>query len=342
MKEDIDVRKKIYTPVTGLLYGALPKGCALCAQGTKIVVFVTGICGEDCWYCPVSREKYGKDYMYVDDEKATSINDIVLEAYRVAARGAGITGGDPLAVPDRVIRIIRRLKQEFGEAFHIHLYTTGRRLTRSMMKALVDAGLDEIRFHTYSWELYEKALMALEYPIDAGLELPFIPIKKYIDYLEELIKRADRDGFLFINLDELEVSEANIDKVVMHGLKPMGLTVYGIREKALDFITRISHKTQRITIHYCTAVYKDSIQFRMRNFRKAVTTAPISTVVSSTGTIIRFKYNNKIINPLITINLSKHYIVEEYLPTTKYGVLNRRRVIPRKGITQQRDNTPET
>ncbi len=314
------------TMTTGLLHGVLPRGCMYCALGEKIVVFITGICGEDCWYCPVSRTKYGRDVVYVNDLRVGELREIALEAHRLRAKGAGITGGDPLSVPERVVRVIRMLKEEMGRGFHIHLYTTGRRLNKSILRALVDAGLDEIRFHTYSWELYRRARMALGIGIDAGLELPFIPLPEYMGFLEKLIMQADRDGFAFINLDELEVSEANRENVLLHGLSPRGLTVEGIRDAAIEFMSRVRERVERITIHYCTVEYKDNIQFRRRNMRKSVLLSSIRSVVTMDGTYIVFRtMDSGEIWPQHAVSYREYY-VEEYMPTETYGVINKRLV----------------
>ncbi|HRZ19884.1 MAG TPA: radical SAM protein, partial [Methanofastidiosum sp.] len=34
--------------------GKLSKGCKLCIKGRKSVLFVTGLCGVNCYYCPLS------------------------------------------------------------------------------------------------------------------------------------------------------------------------------------------------------------------------------------------------------------------------------------------------
>ena len=76
--------------------GELPLGCIHCMRGTKVVVFITGLCDDRCFYCPGSPEKLYRDIMRADEEPVSSIEDIVYEIYRIGADGASITGGDPL------------------------------------------------------------------------------------------------------------------------------------------------------------------------------------------------------------------------------------------------------
>ena len=85
-----------------------------------MVLFVTGICPRKCYFCPVSDEKYGKDITFANEKKCFSSKDIIEEAKLMNAKGAGITGGDPLAKVDRTVRYIKTLKKEFGKDICFH------------------------------------------------------------------------------------------------------------------------------------------------------------------------------------------------------------------------------
>ena len=69
----------------------------------------------------------------------SSDNDIIDEAKQMGALGTGITGGEPLLRPDKVLSYIRLLKSEFGNQHHIHLYTS-LPLDEIIVKKLVEAG----------------------------------------------------------------------------------------------------------------------------------------------------------------------------------------------------------
>src|SRR5437867_8850094 len=132
-------------PFGGFARGALPVGCRQCTDGSKMVLFVTGICSFHCFYCPVSDEKMYKDVVFADEKRVTRDEDVLEEARAIRATGAGITGGDPLDAVERTCRYIRLLKAEFGPTFHTHLYTMS--TDADKIRALAGAGLDEIRFH---------------------------------------------------------------------------------------------------------------------------------------------------------------------------------------------------
>ena len=102
----------------------LPRGCQYCIRGEKLVLFVTGICPRECSFCPVSDEKYRQDVIFANERKVNSPSDLIKEAELMQAKGAGITGGDPLAKLNRTLEYIRLLKEKFGKQFHLHLYTS--------------------------------------------------------------------------------------------------------------------------------------------------------------------------------------------------------------------------
>ncbi len=251
--------------------GELPIGCELCMHGVKMVIFVTGLCGDRCFYCPVSSERLYHDVKYVDEEPLEEIGDAVDEAFRIGAEGASITGGDPLVVPRRTIALIRLLKEVFGDSFHVHLYTSGRYATREVLRELERAGLDEIRFHPTEprlWSRIELAIKTLR-DVKIGAEVPVLPGAS--EYIKKLIKFLDKIGASFINLNELEASDSNLSSLMSRGYRVSRRrpVVEGSEEEALQIVKWAEEAGIGITVHYCPASYKDSIQMRLRLVRKA-------------------------------------------------------------------------
>ena len=171
----------------------LSPGCKMCSKGSKMVLLVTGICYFDCFYCPLSFEKGGKDRIFADEWELSNEDDtikIIQEAKNIKATGAGITGGDPLSVSDRTCNYIQLLKNTFGESFHIHLYTSGLENTE-IIPDLAVLGLDEIRFHPmlHNWSNMNKSIInnaikkALKqiWMLQLKFRLFLIKKKKYFD-----------------------------------------------------------------------------------------------------------------------------------------------------------------
>ncbi len=184
--------------------GRLPEGCRKCLRGEKLVLFVTGVCKDNCYYCPVGFSRRGKDRAFANERRVVHVDDLMLEAKRMKATGAGITGGDPLLKVGRTVRFVRALKRKFGKKFHIHLYTSGTAATRGKLKRLYEAGVDEIRFHRN----LKAVKMATKFRWEVGGEIPAMPGK--LNTIKKFLKGLEAAGATFCNINELEFSEGNM------------------------------------------------------------------------------------------------------------------------------------
>ncbi len=254
------------------------------------MLFVTGLCGYHCVYCPVSDEKMYKDVVYADEKRVTSDEDVLEEARAIRAAGVGITGGDPLDAVDRTCHYLRLLKAEFGPGFHSHLYTMT--ADPEKIRRLAEAGLDEIRFHVPPG-LWGRAAaspyvaasrLARDLGIRVGLEVPLLPDRK--EDLLALIAWAEAEGLAFVNLNELEFSDANYARMARKGYETKHELSHGVKGSdaaAVDVLAR----PWKITVHYCTSGFKDGWQLRTRIRRRAETVARPWDVVTEDGTLVK-------------------------------------------------------
>ncbi|MCS7111092.1 MAG: radical SAM protein [Ignisphaera sp.] len=273
-------------------------------RGSKVVVFVTGVCGVNCFYCPISVERRKMRALYADEESIQRIEDVLDEISFVQAEGLSITGGEPFQRYDLVIKIIEMVKSAIGSRFHIHLYTSGLGATRSAIEYLDKIGLDEIRFHIVSesvWRLVKYTVNNTS--MDVGIEVPALPGSR--EMLWKIITTASSIGAKFVNINELEVSETNIDNILLRGFKlsSNGRTVHGSMETAMEAVERASAAKLNIAVHYCPALYKDSIQHRERLRRKSNTCKNYYDGISEEGLLIR---HGEEVVPLIAL-CSKKY-----------------------------------
>jgi pyruvate formate-lyase activating enzyme-like uncharacterized protein len=251
-----------------LVLGKLPKGCRLCSKGSKMVLFVTGLCNSTCYYCPVSQEKSGRDVVFADEMPVSDEEDILYEMESIAAEGAGLSGGDPLCSLERTLNFIELLKTRKGKEFHLHLYTSQADAPSEVIRKLSDAGLDEIRFHPQglNWSGIEDALSM---GMTVGIEMPAIPNQS--ENLIRVAQRAEEIGVSFLNMNELESSETNFERLVSLGMKLTSLDKASINGSA-DTAERVlqwgAENLKSLTLHFCSARFKDSIQLRNRLERR--------------------------------------------------------------------------
>lgn len=256
------------------------QGCILCHRGAKMVLFITGVCGRTCWYCPLSSGRKDKDVVFANERRVENPGEAIEVARRMSALGTGITGGEPLLRLDRVISYCRELKKEFSPAHQIHLYTgiAPAREDLATMTGLVD----EIRLHPPRdcWETIsdseylESAAIARELGFDVGIEVPSLP---GIEHLAAALPALD-----FLNINELEWGESNAEEMRSRGhLLADGVhnAVKGARGWARPLLADSR-------VHWCSSAFKDSVQLRKRLIRIARNTARSFDEITKDGTIL--------------------------------------------------------
>ncbi len=278
------MRKIKLTKGKSLALGKLPEGCRLCMEGKKSVLFMTGKCRQECFYCTISRKRWQKSGSWINEQPIKKDSDLVREAELSDSRGAGITGGEPFLVPNKTAHYIKILKENFGNNFHIHLYTSGIGVSEKQLEKIYSAGLDEIRIHKNP----ELVKTALKFGWDAGMEVPAMPkdfaaLKRTVDFLENA-------GAKFLNINELEFSERNVEPLQrlgffqvlgsMTAVKGSGKTA----EKVLEYAEK---NAKSLNLHFCTAALKMDCQLRNRLRRRARNTRKEFEAVTEDGFLLK-------------------------------------------------------
>lgn len=284
----------------------ISKGCLLCSEGAKLVLFVTGICNRTCWYCPLSEKRKNRDVVYANDREVFSDGEVIEEAEQMGALGTGVTGGDPLLVMDRTVHYLLLLKDHFGPDHHVHLYT-GIAPGKEQLERL--RGLvDEIRLHP-PYEIWESVCdseyirsveLARELGFDVGFEVPSLP---GIQVLERALPHLD-----FLNINELEWGETCASEMRRRGFSTDDAghnAVSGAREWAEELCT---HRK----VHFCSSTYKDSVQLRERLKRIAARTMRQFDEMTEDGTIIYAEYRPESEITMVTASIEDElYMVEK-------------------------------
>ena len=303
--------------------GKLPKGCQLCVKGEKLVLFITGLCPRNCFYCPISDQKYKKDVIYADEWPIKKEKEVIEEAKLIGAKGAGITGGDPFSVINRTVKYIKLLKKTFGKKFHIHIYTSLDLINDKKLNKLYKAGLDEIRIHPeiYNDKLWNKIKLIKKYNWDVGVEIPSIPNAKR--QTEELINYF-KDYIDFLNINELEFSDNKTQK--LGTFVPKDRFSYGVKGSE-EFAKHLlkNYEKEIKNIHYCTAKLKDRVQLGNRLKRRAKNIATKFDRITKEGTLIRNVIYTK--NPKKTKKLLKDLIQGKDLIEDKDRLIISRQIL---------------
>jgi len=191
------------------------KGCRSCLLGTGLcAIRKTNKCNLRCKFCydygeidnmpPVGEGMWeiGGTKFYEKDI------DLLLSVYPKPT-GVSYVYLEPFMEIEEYYPVIRK----FSKAnIHQHLYTNGLLATEETLKALGEAGLDEIRFNLAATNCSDKVIenigIARKYIKSVGIESPMTP-EFYTTFLKKkqdiLSVKPD-----FINLAELHLNENNI------------------------------------------------------------------------------------------------------------------------------------
>jgi len=261
-------------------HSRLSAGCKLCYEGAKLVLFLTGLCHRDCWYCPLSQERKNRDVLFANEHQISTTEEMIRIAQKMSALGTGITGGEPFIYPERLIEYAQALKNEFGPEHHIHLYT-GVAPDKNVINSITGL-IDEIRFHPPAelWaDLQNTAFhISIQYAkqqgLDVGIEVPSLPT---IDDLRNYLPFID-----FLNINELEWGDFNANEMRKRGYLLRG----DISNAVLGGWESAKGIAELSKVHWCSSDFKDRVQLRMRLRRIAANTAREFDEITGDGTII--------------------------------------------------------
>ena len=248
----------------------IPGGCEYCIKGEKLVLFVTGKCATKCWYCPLSKLRKNSSKMWANERECKSIGEVLQEARESNAKGAGITGGDPLLVLDKTLKYAGALKKEFGKKFHIHIYLSTKLVNEGNLRKLSRC-VDEVRFHPVylldtekQQEDIEKIKLASKFfkRKNIGIEVPIFPDKKKEIFY--FIKKCARH-ISFVNLNELEIGDSNFNYILKrYSVDKNGYTISNSIKAGLWIINQCVKEGIDLKVHLCTAETKNWFQYKNR------------------------------------------------------------------------------
>ena len=275
----------------------IAKGCKYCVKGKKLVLFVSGLCNVNCWYCSLSKKRKNKNIIFANERECKNFEDIAKEVRESRATSAGITGGDPLACLDKTIEFATKLKKTFGKRFHIHIYLPTKFTTKEKLEKLSKC-IDEVRFHpeflinkNKMKEDIEKIKIAEKIfgRKNTGIELPMIPEnkKEILNFILEI-----KNYISFVNLNEFELSETNFNIVTKkYSLNEGGYVVSESLKAGKWILDELGKSKSKLKVHLCTAELKNCSQFANRLKRHKILPYGKKT---KDGTVIYLVVNKKL------------------------------------------------
>ncbi|WP_313120836.1 radical SAM protein [Proteiniclasticum ruminis] len=237
-----------------------PRGCKSCLLGTGLnAIRKTNKCNIECKFCynygelnqiPLVGEgmwEIGGTKFYEKDI------DLLLSVYRKPT-GVSYVYLEPFMEIEKYYSIIRRFKEA---KVYQHLYTNGLLATEETLKALGEAGLDEIRFNLGAANCADQVIrnikIAKKYIRTVGIETPMTP--EFFDAFTKKKEMILDTGLDFINCAELHLNENNIGNyegenmyIARHGY----ISPIWSRELTLKFMKMADEEKWDIAVHDCS------------------------------------------------------------------------------------------
>lgn len=237
-----------------------PQGCRSCLLGTGLsAVRRTNRCNLACPFCynfgeldaipPIGESLWevgGTKYREEDVE-------LLLSAYPTPT-GIAYVYLEPFMEIERYYGIIRRF-HEVG--VHQHLYTNGTLCTPENLRALGEAGLDELRFNLGASNCADRVIdnigVVKKFIPQVGIETPMTP--QFYESFQREKEAILATGLDFINCAELHLNPNNLGNYLgenMYMYRQGYLSPIWSREISLKLMKQAVEERWPIAVHDCS------------------------------------------------------------------------------------------
>ncbi|HBB9211992.1 TPA: radical SAM protein [Escherichia coli] len=235
-------------------------GCRSCLMGTGLsAIRKTNKCNIECKFCYNYGEledqpPIGEGMWEIGGTKFYEKDIDLLLSIHKKPTGVCYVYLEPFMEIEKYYPVIKK----FSEAgVHQHLYTNGTLATEETLKALAEAGLDEIRFNLGATNCADKVIknigLAKKYIKNVGIETPMTP-----EFLEGFFEKKEtilNTNLDFINCAELHLNENNIHNyegenmyISRHGY----ISPTWSRELTLKFMKIAEEENWDLAVHDCS------------------------------------------------------------------------------------------
>lgn len=237
-----------------------PKGCRSCLLGTGLsAIRKTNKCNLECKFC----YNYGElDAIHPVGEGLWEIGgtkfyekdlDLLLSIHQKPT-GISYVYLEPFMEIEKYYSVIKKFS---AAQIHQHLYTNGTLATEETLKALGEAGLNEIRFNLGASNCSDKVIknigLAKKYIQNVGIETPMTP-----EFFEVFFKKKQaifETKLDFINCAELHLNENNIYNYFgenMYSSRHGYISPIWSRELTLKFMKIADEENWDLAVHDCS------------------------------------------------------------------------------------------
>ena len=237
-----------------------PMGCRSCLFGTGLsAIRKTNKCNLACKFCydfgqMANIPPIGEGLWEIGGTKFYEEDVELLLSIQQKPTGISYVYLEPFMEIEEYYGIIKRFR---AAGVHQHLYTNGTLATEENLRALGEAGLDELRFNLGASgcadRVIENIAVAKRYIPQVGIETPMTP--EFFDAFMQKKQAILHTGLDFINCAELHLNENNIDNYYGENLYCTRLGYISpiwSRELTLKFMKLADDEGWDVAVHDCS------------------------------------------------------------------------------------------
>ncbi len=237
-----------------------PAGCRSCLTGTGLsAIRKTNRCNIQCKFCYNYGEldqipPIGEGFWEIGGTKFREEDLELLMSIQKKPTGVAYVYLEPFMEIEKYYGVVAKFR---AAGVHQHLYTNGIRCTEENLRALGEAGLDEIRFNLGATGCSEKVIeniaLAKKYIPRVGVETPMTP--EFYDSFQQKKDAVLATGLDFMNCAELHLNPNNIGN---YEGEPMYICRMGYispiwsRELTLKLMKMADEEKWPIVVHDCS------------------------------------------------------------------------------------------
>jgi len=241
-----------------------PQGCKSCLLGTGLcAIRKTNKCNIQCKFCYNYGEldcipPIGEGMWEIGGTKFYERDLELLLAIHEKPTGISYVYLEPFIEIEKYYPIIRIFKKH---GIHQHLYTNGLLANEENLKALGEAGLDELRFNLGATNCNDKVIeniaLAKKYIPQVGIETPMTR-----EFFESFFAKKEailNTGLDFINCAELHLNANNIGNYAdenMYICRQGYVSPIISRELTAQFMKIASEENWDLVVHDCSNMTK--------------------------------------------------------------------------------------
>lgn len=236
--------------------GPLIPGCEICTRMAYICFQMGFRCNAKCAFCFL--DTYSADTC--DQNEEFNRQALLKEFHhrKNELKGIALTGGEPLLYLPELESCVSEIR-EVKPRLHFWIYTNGILADNERLTFIHDLGITEIRLNLAATDYDEKVLKNLELARGifeyVAVEVPSYPKQK--DRLMNCLGELDRIGIDQLNLQELLVTAANVDRLDGEGYQSGILSLkrfflYGSRKMTYEVMQHCLDKKYPFTVNDCS------------------------------------------------------------------------------------------